>query len=302
MRPLQQMHPVTMAAHLLAVILITMFLRNPVFLCTALVGAGAYSLLPDTHRDKQSLLRLWGLAGLMVAASALLNPLWNQRGDTVLLFINDKAVTAEALCYGLVAGLMLAAALLWFAFFSWHMTSERIFCLLGSISPRLALVFSMGLRQSARLSQIMGQIREARRAAGLAREDNLIDRITENLHIFSATVSWAIENGITTADSMAARCYGTGKRTQLAGYRFRCRDGLHLGGILLLLSLILFSWGHGALTVQFYPRWHMPPANVRSIAAYFAYGLLCLYPAVAEIMEVYRWRHWRCAMCVFRIR
>lgn len=296
MRPLQQMHPVTMAVHLLAVILIAMFLRNPVLLCIALMGAGAYSLLPDTHHDKGSLLRLWGLAGLMIAASALLNPLWNQRGETVLLFLNDKAVTVEAICYGLVAGLMLAAALIWFAFFASHMTAERVFCLLGGISPRLALVFSMGLRQSARLSQIMEQIRKARCAAGLAREDNPLHSIAENLHIFSATLSWAIENGIITADSMAARCYGMSRRTQLAGYRFRFRDGLHLGLVLLMIAVILLAWGSGALTVQFYPHWQMPPADVRSIAAYVAYGMLCLYPAAAEILEVYRWRRLRSAM------
>lgn len=296
MRPLQQMHPVTIAAHLLAVILIAMFLRNPVLLCIALVGAGAYSLLPDTYHEKRSLLRLWGLSAVMSIASALLNPLWNQRGETILFFINDTAVTAEALCYGLVAGLMLAAALLWFAFFASHMTAERVFCMLGGISPQLALVFSMGLRQSARLSQIMRQIREARRAAGLAQEDNPIHRIAENLHIFSATLSWAIENGIITADSMAARCYGTVKRTQLAEYRFRWRDGLHLGVVLLLISLIMFAWGSGVLTVQFYPRWKMCPANLYAVAAYLAYGLLCLYPAVAEIMEVYRWRHLRSVM------
>ncbi len=296
MRPLQQLHPAAAALHLLAVILIAMFLRNPVLLCTALGGAAVYSLLPDTHHDKKSLLRLWGLGAVMLALSALLNPLWNQRGDTVLLFVNDKAVTVEALCYGFTAGLMLAAALIWFSFFASLMTAERVFCLLGGVSPRLALVFSMGLRQSARLTQIMRQIAEARRAAGLAREENLIHRAKENLHIFSATLSWAIENGIITADSMAARCYGIGRRTQLAGYRFRRRDGLHLGGILLLTLVILLAWGSGALTVQFYPVWHMPPVDFRGAAAYAAYALLCLYPAAAEGMEVYRWQRLRSAM------
>lgn len=296
MRPLQQMHPLPMAAHLLSVILIAMFLRNPILLCIALAGAGVYSLLPDTHHDKRYLLRLWGFSAVMIVASTLLNPLWNQRGETVMLFINDRAVTAEALRYGMVAGLMLAATLLWFAFLASHMTSERILCLLGGISPQMALVVSMGLRQSARLSQIMRQIREARRVAGLAQEDNLLHRTAENLHIFSATLSWSIENGIITADSMAARCYGVQKRTRLAEYRFRLRDGLHLGVIFIFVLTILLAQSGGALTVQFYPCWQMSPADLYAVAAYLAYGLLCLYPAVAEIMEVYRWRRLRSVM------
>ena len=136
----------------------------------------------------------------------------------------------------------------------------------------------------------MGQIRTARRAAGLAREDNLIDRTRENLHVFSATLSWAIENGIITADSMEARGYGQGRRTQLTDYGFRLTDGVHTGAVLLLTAFIAAAWLGGCLSVQFYPHWQMPAPHALTVTAYTAYGLLCFYPAAAEVREVLQWR------------
>ncbi len=290
MRSLQRLHPISLALHLLSVIGIAMFVRQPVILGIALAGGAAYLAIPDPYTHGLSVGRLWGWGALLCIGSTLLNPLWNQRGDTVLFFLNDRAVTAEALCYGFAAGLMLAAVFWWFGIFTRRMTADRIFCLLGSFAPRLGLVFSMGLRQTARLSQIMKQIRMARRASGLAREDNLIDRTRENLHVFSATLSWAIENGIITADSMEARGYGQGRRTQFSDHVFRLADGLHTGTVLLLTALIVAVWLWGSLSVQFYPHLHIPAPDVLTVTAYAAYGLLCFYPAAAEVREVLQWR------------
>lgn len=290
MNSLQRLHPVSLGVHLLSVIAVAMFVRQPVILCIALAGGAAYLAIPEPHACGLSTGRLLGFGILLCVGSGLLNPLWNQRGDTVLFFLNGRAVTAEALCYGFVAGLMLAAVFWWFGIFTRRMTADRIFCLLGSFAPRLGLIFTMGLRQTARLTQIIGQIRTARRAAGLAREDNLIDRTRENLHVFSATLSWAIENGIITADSMEARGYGQGRRTQLSDYGFRLTDGVHTAAVLLLTALIAAAWLGGCLSVQFYPHWQMPAPHALTMTAYTAYGLLCFYPAAAEVREVLQWR------------
>lgn len=301
MRTFDDVHPVTAAIHLLAVIAVAMFVRNPVIQLTAIGGALGY-LLTNGRQDAQKCgLSLHGCALLLFLGFTLLNPLWNQRGETVLFYLNSRAVTAEALCYGAVAGAMLVSVLYWFAVFSRCMTADRLLCIFGRINPTLALVFSMGLRQSTLLGQTMGRIREAQQAAGLSREQNLIDRVRGSLRAFSATLSWAIENGIITADSMAARGYGIGRRTQFSLFIFRKEDILRICGTLLLLAIVLFAAADG-LSVQFYPLWKMPEPSAKTVAAYSAYALLCGYPTLCALKEVILWRCLRSKRSAFNTR
>lgn len=303
MRSLHETHPLTAALHLLAVIGIAMFVRNPVIQIIAITGALGYLLLtPHSHPMQRRGLSLHGYAVLLFLGFTLLNPLWNQRGETVLFFLNGKAVTLEALCYGAVAGSMLVSVLYWFAIFSRCMTVDRLLCLFGKCTPKLALVFSMGLRQSTLLSQKMQQIRSAQQAMGLSHEQNVIDRVRGSLRAFSATLSWAIENGIITADSMAARGYGVGRRTQFSLFHFRPEDALRICGTLFLSAIVMNAAAAGALTVQFYPVWTAPVFSAEMAAACSAYAMLCCYPALCALKEVILWRCLRSKMSAFNTR
>ena len=77
---------------------------------------------------------------LLFLVSSLINPLFNQNGMTVLLFINDTPITLEALVYGIFSSLTLVSVIVWFFTFSSVMTSEKIIYIFGRISPKTALV------------------------------------------------------------------------------------------------------------------------------------------------------------------
>lgn len=291
MRRFEDAHPVTVALHLLSVIGIAMFVRNPVIQLIGLCCALGYLLSDGMHAPPvQGGFALHGYALLLFAGFTLLNPLWNQRGNTVLLFLNARPVTLEALCYGAVAGLMLVSVLYWFAIVSRCMTTDRWLCVLGKCPAGLALVFSMGLRQSALLGSVMTQILQAQKTAGLSREQNAIDRMRGWVRAVSAVFSWAIENSIVTADSMAARGYGVGKRSRFSLFVFRVADAIQLCGVTLLTAVVIYAAVTDALTVQFYPVYVMPAPSAAAIAAYCAYGGLCIYPVLCNLKEGIVWR------------
>lgn len=285
MRSYDTMHPAAAAVQLLLTIGIAMFCTEPLLLTCSLFCAVSFDLLRCGRKHLRFYLALIGMPVLL----ALLNPLWNQHGTTVLLVINDRAVTAEAMLYGAVSGLRLAAVLCWFRIFSDLMTSEKIFWLLRMLSPKLATVFSMSMRNLTLYRQQMHRIQQTQRALGLFREGHLIDDIRGGLRVFSVLLTWALENGIITANSMQARGFGIGKRTSFTYFKMRLSDLILLLTAVVLASASAAGLLSGLLTWQFYPISQPPAYDVPGGLTLAAYALLALLPLIYEGKERLTW-------------
>lgn len=289
MRSFSETNPAAAAVHLLLTACITIFCLEPFLLTVSLLCAIGWYIMRNGRRHAAFHIGALGMPTLF----ALLNPLWNQHGTTVLFFINQRAYTAEALFYGMVTGLRLAAVLYWFRSFSELMTSEKLFYLFRFLSPKLALVFSMAVRNLALYRQQMRRIQTAQRALGLYREGHLIDDIRGGLRVFSILLTWALENGIITANSMSARGYGIGKRSSFTYFRWHFADM-----ILLLLTLTLgcitaAGIASGALEWQYYPVRIAAAHSWRYFAALGAYLLLAMLPLLHEEKETLTWKRLR---------
>ncbi len=281
MRRFEEYNPIAVAVYFLCTASAAMFSMDPVILALSLLGALALHL----HLCGPSLkTHLYSLALFLVMA--LVNPLVSHHGVTVLFVMNHNPITLEAALYGLAAAGMILAVLYWFRCFSRIMTSDRLLYLFGTLSPKAALVLSMALRYVPLFRQQAVKTQQAQRALGLDGGEGLMDRTRGGLHVFSALMTWALENGVTTADSMAARGYGVGRRSRFAIFRFTRRDAL-----LLLLSLLLAA---GTLcnlrSFTYYPAISTAPMNTRHLAGFISYAALVLLPLLIDGKEALRWR------------
>lgn len=284
MRTFAEYHPVAVAVCLLCTAAVAMFLADPVILAIALPGAVAVSLHLQACRGGRVHLFTLGL----LTAMALVNPLVSHRGETVLFVLNHNPVTLEATVYGLLSGGMVAAVLYTFRSFTKVMTTDRLLCLTGALSPRLALVVSMALRYVPLFQRQYRKTRQAQTALGLFAGDAPFTRLRGELRVFSSMVTWALENGVTTADSMAARGYGVARRTHFTPFRFTWRDALLT---LLSLGLAAFTlWAGAQRGFTCYPRLQAAPVNPGILAGYAAYALLTLLPLIIDGKEALRWR------------
>ena len=283
MRAFEDYHPLPVAFSLLAAAGVGMFSMAPLVLALSLLGAIAYFLILNGSREGK--MHLFAL--LIFLLVALINPLTYHNGVTVLFVMNGLPVTKEALFYGLATGGMIIGVLYWFRCFSRVMTSDKLMYLMAGISTKLSLVISMALRYVPLFRQQHQKIRQSQMALGLYKEENIVDSFRGNLRIFSVMVTWALENGVITADSMAARGYGVGKRTHFSLFRFRMRDGILLGcaAVLLLLSLL----GLSGRTIVYYPAIQYPPFTWQAGIGYLSYALLCLLPALTHGKEALQW-------------
>lgn len=286
MNVLSDVNPIVAFLWLVLTAGIAMFCFNPLLLALSIFGGLLYFVVrnPGTHlRDHIPYL-------LLFIASALLNPLFSHNGATVLFVLNHNPVTLEAFYYGLMLGGMILSVLYWFRSFQQIMSSDKLLYVFGSALPKLTLMLSIALRYIPMLRNQSRKIRDAQTALGLFSEENIIDKLRGEIRIFSVLVTWALENGIITADSMAARGYGIGRRTRFALFRFRMNDAIMCISCLLLGGCTIAAIAQGTLACNFYPYYRMPDAGTFGTIAYIAYALLSFAPCLLEVEERIRWK------------
>ena len=289
MRSFETMNPAAVSVQLLLAACITLFCLEPSLLLISLLCGLSYFILRNGSGSRGFHLAALGIPALF----AVLNPLWNQHGVTVLFFLNDRAYTLEALCYGAVTGVRLAAVLYWFRNFSDLMTSEKLFYLFRFLSPKLALIFTVALRNITLFRVQMHKIQETQRAAGLYREGHLIDDLRGGLRVFSILLTWALETGIITATSMSARGYGSGRRTSCTFYRWTKGDVILLLLSLALSAATLVPIAYGALKREYYPVSVPPHYGAGYFLAVGAYTALALLPLIYAGKEALTWHSLR---------
>lgn len=284
MRSIGQYNPIVTFVYFLAVTFPAMFSMNPLMLMSALIGALSLFFLQNGRKHFRSHLIFFGIFALIT----LVNPLFQHNGVTVLFVLNGNPITREAVFYGATAGLMTVSVLYWFRLLSDMMTSDKYLYIFGRLSAKLALLLSMALRYVPLFAKRMSRIRHTQKAIGLYKDDTLFDTIRGEMRIFSIMVTWALENGIHTADSMEARGYGIGKRTSFAIYRFRLSDGITLGIILTLLGITMLGIAKGIIGFEFYPA-IVSYGGSGAALIYGAYGLLACLPTILETEERIKW-------------
>ena len=242
------LHPALTFCYFAAVLLLTMLVLHPVFLALSLLGALGYCAV---LRGWRSLGRTLGWLVPFLVLMAALNALLNHAGVTMLFYLpNGNPVTREALCYGAAAAAMFAAVILWFQCCIVVMTAEKYLYVFGSALPGVSLLLSMALRFVPKFSAHIRSVRAAQASLGCGtREGSAWQRLKNGARILSVTVSWALESGISAADSMKSRGYGAGRRTYFGNYRFTRRDGVLSAVLALALAGVCAGVGCGALTV-----------------------------------------------------
>lgn len=289
MKALDTYNPITIAVYFLATAGIAMFCMQPILLALALAGAMTLCILRRDVRSVRTHVGFW----VLFAFAALLNPLLSHNGASVLIVVGNAPITAESIFWGMTSGAAILSVLYLFCSFGAIMQSDKLLYLFGKLSPRLSLILSMGLRYVSLFSEQWGKIKQTQISLGLYKDDNILDRARGELRIFSILLSWALENGIVTANSMSARGYGTGKRTHFSIFSFTRRDGLILSLTLLLAAGTIIPLALGAVTFTFYPTLHLHHAGALSSLCYLSYGALVALPILLEMEDAVKWKYLR---------
>lgn len=221
---------------------------NPVISIISLAGAAAVLFMTVGGK---SVTRELAVCAAIFAVMTLVNPLFVHRGSTPLFFLNGRAITKEALLYGASSALRIVTALIWCRSFSVMMTSERLFCITGKLSPKITAMLSSAVRFIPEMLSQGRKIDSYSVLSGKFSEASLFSRFRRIMAVFSSLVTWSIENAVCTADSMKARGFELKGRTAYTHFRFAAEDAflIILSVISALAAVLLVSYTQ----IEFYP-------------------------------------------------
>ncbi|MCI2112621.1 MAG: energy-coupling factor transporter transmembrane protein EcfT [Ruminococcus sp.] len=290
-----KLHPTVNFIFFAFVLVLSMFVMNPVCLALSLVCAFVNAVYLNGIKTVKLCLKFIMPMMLLII---LINPVFNHQGVTILTYFPwDNPLTLESIIYGIASAALLSSVVLWFSVFNRVITSDKLVYLFGRIIPSLSLVLSMSLRFVPKFSAQFKNVRNAQRCIGRDISDgSVINRIKNGIRIISIMLSWSMENAIETADSMKSRGFGLKGRTAYSIYRFDRRDLTVLIIVALLGVTVSVSAITGVIDFNYYPSIKGNLTDALSLATFFLYGILMLIPTILNAWEGIKWKRLRSAI------
>lgn len=276
-------HPVVMFAYSASLIIMAMLFFHPVFIVLGLLFAALQNLV--LCKSKQFIKQLaWSLPFCLIVA--LFNPLTSHGGKTLLFYAFGSPITMESAIYGVCSGGMLLLVLLWFGVYNRIVSPDRFMYLFSRAVPSASMLLTMTQRMIPMFSRRLETIRTTQKIL----QPQLVEseqcgrirrRVKPFLNEISILLSWSMEEGLDTADSMKARGYGSTRRTSVSVYRFAKRDILSL--IFIAACDICCIWAYySSVRIYFYPRISMSGSSIGLTLAAVSYVILACALPLAE--------------------
>ncbi len=283
-----KMHPIVNFTYFISVILLAMLHTNPIMLFISFVCSMVYcTYLGGTKSLKFNFLGIFP----MIILLAIINPLFNHRGMTILTYLpNGNPITLESILYGVFGAFTVMTVIVWFSCYNMVISSDKFIYIFGKIVPSLSLLISMALRFVPRFKSQFKKVIDAQKMLGMQKEKSVIGRARNAVKILSIMITWAFEDAIDTSDSMKARGYGLPGRTSFSNYRFTSKDAAILFALLLLLIATIIGMISGKTYAVFYPKITINEIDTKAILIYVCYFVLNIIPMVINVLEDIKWQ------------
>lgn len=289
MKKFENYHPVASLIYFLFILLVGMFINNPVIQVIALLSGAFYNGINQTKRE--NLQDLFFYLSLFIIIT-ITNPIFSHNGVTPLFFLNGKPVTLEAIVFGASMAIMVISVMLWFKCFNRVITSDKVIYLFGKSIPKISIIITLSLRFIPLFKKQWEKTQETQKTLGLYNSKSVIDKIKGNILVISALISWSLDKAISTSTTMNGKGYGIYKRTNYSKFKFKRNDLFFI--IFNILVIIIMSIGIFSNSIEFfyYPSISNIKMNYISCFTYFSYGLLAFMPFIIEVKENVMWQYY----------
>lgn len=282
----KSVHPISAFAFYVLAFVLSMTASHPFFLAVSFIAGLIYDIRLS---GKKAVSFLFKIILPMVCLITLFNGVFSHYGVTVLFKMhNGNNFTLEALVFGLVFSIRTASALLWLNSFNEIITSDKFIFLFGRASSKIALVISMVLRFIPLVRSQSEEIKKAEKGVGnLPTDKDFLGKMRHTARRLSILISWTLEKGIDSADSMKARGYGLPGRTSYNGYIFDFKDALFL--IFTLAASVMFILVGSNHKASYNPVIEIPMPDALSFVFIILIALVLLLPTLYDLKEDRKW-------------
>lgn len=282
----KSVHPISAFVFFVFAFVLSMAASHPILLAVSFIAGLIYDI---KFSGKKAISFFLKIIMPMVFLITFFNGIFSHYGVTVLFKMpSGNNFTLEALVFGFVFSIRTASALLWLNSFNEIITSDKFIFLFGRISPKTALVISMVLRFIPLVRSQSEEIKKAEKGVGnLPAKKDFIGKIRHGARRLSILISWTLEKGIDSADSMKARGYGLTGRTSFNSYPFTLKDTLFL--MLSLIASVMFFYVGAEYKAGYNPVIDVPMPDNLSLIFIIFIALVLLLPTFYDLREDRKW-------------
>ncbi len=279
-------HPAINFIFFFSVLTFSFLFTQPIFLLLSYVCAFLYS----TYLGRWKALILDLATFVLLIIYALHYASYTHFGVTELAvnWIGNQ-ITLESLYAGLVKGVHLSTALMWFYCMIRIVSSDKIMYLLGKIWPKLSLFFSIFLRAVPQITERFRRVNRAQTAIGRGLgQGNILRQFINLLRVCSIVITWSLESIVDSAASMKSRGYSLKGRTAFSLYRFDNRDRAVV--IVMFSCLVAVAMAIMLDQTRMYmdPEIVLNPITAWSYVFYAIYAFYCLLPMLLQLWSELR--------------
>lgn len=279
------LHPASVFVYIISLLALSMMFFDPAFIVLSLFIAIFQGVI-FTSAKKVLKGLLWGLPAIAIIAAV--NAIVSRGGETVLFYLFGSPVSSESIFYGLCSGVMLVAIIIYFTVYNRLLPPERFLYLFSGILPAFSMVVTMTQRFIPALIKRFQDIRNAQQSFKKAENGKGIKKYQPLFREISTLLSWSMEEGLETADSMKAKGYGCAKRSSYSVYRFTAKDTF-LIAVTVILTAIAITFYYLGGKIEFYPEivYRVDFTKCISILAVSTLGLIL---PIVETVNGIKWR------------
>lgn len=280
-------HPITISTYFSSIIIITFLNINPMITFSTLLISFITLLIVDNV--KSALISVaYGLP--LILFFGIFNTLTSTRGNTILLYLNSRAITLESLFYGLYSGIFILSTILLFKLFHILLGSGSLIYLINGKLPQTAIILTMIARFIPHFRRKLMETISVQQLLGVSiKAGTLKNRARSAGVIFSSLMSNLLENSMQTSVSMNARGFSLQKKTSAEVHKFCLSDALILTISLLILSIFLIQ-SNFIQKFTFYPTIISVKSNFSLIILIILNTFLMLVPLILFAKEEIQWK------------
>lgn len=276
-------HPVVQLLYFVALIAFTMFALHPLYAGVSLVAAVSYNGYLRGWRATARMLA-WQLPLFLLVM--ILNALLSGAGSTLLFAVGPFSVYLEGAIFGACMGGMLVSMMLWFSNAAQVLSLDKVMGLFGDRAPTITLMMSMVARLMPKLVAQGEEIRIVQKANATSAPSSKREFVKEGARLSSVLMGWSMEDSLETSDAMRARGFSSSvKRSSYARHRFRMRDAIAVGCLVLAIVLNGCLLAVALLNFHFYPTIGGPVVGWGVVT----YAILAFLPLAGQFADDLKW-------------
>lgn len=280
-------HPGVSLVYFAAVIFFSMIFKNPVYVITLVLVSIFLNLSLDSGKALKK-----NIKGYLIMATFifLMNPIFSNRGETIIAYLGYRPITAESIVFGMVFACSLLSILINFCAFNIVITPNKFLYLTSSIMPKIAFIITVSMRFVPLFKFRLNEVIAVHKTLGkLSKSKSKKLYMYEIMETLNTVVTWSLEESLQTAASMRARGYGYSKRTSIVSYELDRRDYLLIFTFILSSFIVVIGFVGGYSQYNIYPKLTWFSWNLSDTFFYLGFFIFLISPILVDVKEILFW-------------